>query len=141
MGIADEFESDLPDDDDGRSKYFKVCSKCGIEKPLNDEHFGWQRKYKDARRKSQCKQCEREYRKAYRQRQIEEQGYEYVREKERLAMARHRERAGTAKDKFQVQAYQLAMRHLRELHRDEFERLYEQAKAGVLKDIGRGFYS
>lgn len=44
----------------------KVCSKCGIEKPVDDAHYGFYTDKGVRRRRAQCKECVNAKTKAFR---------------------------------------------------------------------------
>lgn len=109
----------------------KRCSKCGETKPLEDF-------YRKARmtdgRDSWCKECkrtaQREWNAARRERMGEEAWLAHRREV--MTQIRRNPRV-KARDGAQSKAYDAAMTRLRELHRADFERLYEEerGKLGV----------
>jgi hypothetical protein len=107
------------------------CASC--LRILDTVEFAW---YREAtlQRKRACRECQVGERKSYRQRLIEAEGLEAVRERERLAVRQSRAEQGPkSRDRAERQrrAYQDALTELRLRHLEEFDELYDAAKQAL----------
>lgn len=103
----------------------KACTKCGEEKPLTG--FYRQKSTPDGRRSS-CAGCVNRYVKRRTADRRKEMGEEAWQEHRRQIQRRHRETGGYERDRLQAEAYNEAMRRVREAHRAEFEAYYREAR-------------
>lgn len=105
--------------------FTKECSECREVKAVQE--FAWRNKAERSRR-PRCRQCEQQARRRRRERL----GDDEYRRQNREAQRRHRSEKWRAKDheaaRVQRRAHARASAELRERHREEFDRLYAQAK-------------
>ena len=102
----------------------KVCSWCQKTKPVTD--FAWRNQATRSRR-PRCRDCEQ----LDRQRERARVGDAEIRRRNRDAQRRHRAEwspEDRRESAIQRRAHHRAMAELREIHRAEFDALYEQAK-------------
>jgi hypothetical protein len=98
----------------------KTCTKCEDNKPLSE--FYRQAGTPDGHKYS-CKECEKARVADYQARKREEMGDEAWRAYKLKAVSRHRAARRDGRSKESASAYNAALFALRDLHRDQFDRL------------------